>query len=271
MKEKILHTLSLLENCHDCKVILASENGSRAWGYSSSDSDYDVKGVFIRNNIYDYSKLFKNRDVIEYKKDDIDICLWDISKYLTLLERGNAHTYEISYSPHQYISDIDLSAFTKTELKYNLKNVAYHYYGLAYKTFRQHTVNTGETTIKKYLYMIRPLLAVKYILEYEELPLLVLDDLYKKMPEKCLPFVIKDILWNDILKKKLNGTLKNKQKQSYPVLDTFIDNELNQIKEILAGQSVLTNTTDCMTRRNTIEQYFYDRIKHLHQYSPVRQ
>ena len=43
MKDEILAALSQLEVQHGCRFLFAAESGSRAWGFASSDSDYDVR------------------------------------------------------------------------------------------------------------------------------------------------------------------------------------------------------------------------------------
>ena len=64
------------------KIIYCVESGSRAWGFASPDSDYDVRFIYVRNK-EDYLKLNKNRDVIEWRLDDVlDINGWDIQKHL---------------------------------------------------------------------------------------------------------------------------------------------------------------------------------------------
>ena len=45
MKETVLEALARIEREHDVSVLLAVESGSRAWGFASPDSDYDVRFV----------------------------------------------------------------------------------------------------------------------------------------------------------------------------------------------------------------------------------
>jgi hypothetical protein len=42
MKEVILQKLSEIEQSEDVKILYACESGSRAWGFASPDSDFDV-------------------------------------------------------------------------------------------------------------------------------------------------------------------------------------------------------------------------------------
>ncbi len=48
MKQKILERLSEIEAGENVKVVYACESGSRAWGFPSVDSDYDVRFIYVR-------------------------------------------------------------------------------------------------------------------------------------------------------------------------------------------------------------------------------
>ena len=63
-----------IENEYNVKVLLAVESGSRAWGFASPDSDFDVRFIYKRPR-NEYLKLNQPRDVIEIPVDDI----WDVN------------------------------------------------------------------------------------------------------------------------------------------------------------------------------------------------
>ena len=73
MREKIQEQLRRIEEAENIKILLAVESGSRAWGFASPDSDYDVRFIYIRR-MEDYLKLEKVRDVIELPIDGK--CMW---------------------------------------------------------------------------------------------------------------------------------------------------------------------------------------------------
>ncbi len=94
--------LKEIEEKENVKIIYCVESGSRAWGFASPDSDYDVRFIYVRNK-EDYLKLNKNRDVIEWRLDDVlDINGWDIQKALRLLYKSNPTLIEWSMSPMVY-------------------------------------------------------------------------------------------------------------------------------------------------------------------------
>ena len=85
MREKIQEQLRRIEEAENIKILLAVESGSRAWGFASPDSDYDVRFIYIRR-LEDYLRLGAIRDVIELPIDDVlDIKLNAlVGKYVNL-------------------------------------------------------------------------------------------------------------------------------------------------------------------------------------------
>ena len=77
MRETILSKLDEIENRENVKILLAVESGSRAWGFASPDSDYDVRFIYVRPKA-DYLRLEKNKDVIELPiEGELDINGWE--------------------------------------------------------------------------------------------------------------------------------------------------------------------------------------------------
>ena len=102
MKEIIQKKLEEIEKQEHVKIILAVESGSRAWGFESTDSDYDVRFIYVREPEM-YLRLDTIRDVIEWQLDEVfDICGWDIKKALQLLYKSNPTLFEWIHSPIVY-------------------------------------------------------------------------------------------------------------------------------------------------------------------------
>ena len=102
MRKKIKEQLRRIEDAENIKILLAVESGSRAWGFASPDSDYDVRFVYIRS-LEDYLRLDAIRDVIELPIDDVlDINGWDLQKTLRLLHKSNPTLFEWFSSPIVY-------------------------------------------------------------------------------------------------------------------------------------------------------------------------
>lgn len=102
MRKKIQTQLRRIEEEENIKILLAVESGSRAWGFASPDSDYDVRFIYIRR-MEDYLKLEKVQDVIELPMDDVlDMNGWDLQKTLRLLYKSNPTLFEWFSSPIVY-------------------------------------------------------------------------------------------------------------------------------------------------------------------------
>ena len=102
MDNIINEQLSALEQTENIKILMAVESGSRAWGFSSAESDYDVRFIYIRPKEF-YLRLDQTRDVIEKPiSDQLDIIGWDLKKALTLLHGSNPSLYEWFASPIVY-------------------------------------------------------------------------------------------------------------------------------------------------------------------------
>ena len=102
VQEIIPAKLKEIESRENIRVIHCVESGSRAWGFASPDSDYDVRFIYVRPLEY-YLRLDKTRDVIEWQLDDtLDINGWDLQKALRLLHSSNPTLFEWNNSPIIY-------------------------------------------------------------------------------------------------------------------------------------------------------------------------
>ena len=102
MKDLIIKKLTEIEEQEDIRILHAVESGSRAWGFPSPDSDYDVRFIYVRKPEF-YLKLEKTRDVIELPINDmLDINGWDLKKTLQLLYGSNPTLFEWMSSPVVY-------------------------------------------------------------------------------------------------------------------------------------------------------------------------
>ena len=102
MRKIIIDKLKEIEERENIKILHCIESGSRAWGFASPDSDYDVRFIYVRNKDF-YLRLDKTRDVIEWQLDDtLDINGWDLQKALRLLYKSNPTVFEWNASPIVY-------------------------------------------------------------------------------------------------------------------------------------------------------------------------
>lgn len=165
MREKIQEQLRRIEEAENIKILLAVESGSRAWGFASPDSDYDVRFIYIRR-LEDYLRLDAVRDVIELPIDDVlDINGWDLQKTLRLLYKSNPTLFEWFSSPIVYQKTEFADKFRELMMHYfSSKKTLYHYISMAEGNYREYL--QGEIVrAKKYFYVLRPVLACRWILD----------------------------------------------------------------------------------------------------------
>ncbi|HAN77121.1 MAG TPA: hypothetical protein DCQ31_04775 [Bacteroidales bacterium] len=82
MEHKINSYLTEIEVANDIEILLACETGSRAWGFPSPDSDYDVRLIYKHKTDW-YLSLTEPKDSIELMLDDnlIDISGWELRRF----------------------------------------------------------------------------------------------------------------------------------------------------------------------------------------------
>ena len=170
--------LKELERENNIKVLYAAESGSRAWGFASSDSDFDVRFIYVHPTDF-YLKLEKQRDVIEMPIDDTwDVSGWDIQKALRLLHGSNPSLFEWAASPLVYHStDIWEKQIAPVMNEYfQPQKSIHHYLSMAARTAKENL--SGETIkAKKYFYILRTILAAKWVIAYSCPPPMLFEEL----------------------------------------------------------------------------------------------
>ena len=139
MREKIQAQLRRIEVQEKVRILFAAESGSRAWGFASPDSDYDVRFIYIRSQ-QDYLKLKPDRDVIELPLDPVlDINGWDLQKTLRLLYKSNPTLFEWISSPIIYLETAFAGRLRNLAGNYFFpKKAIYHYISMAEGKYREY-------------------------------------------------------------------------------------------------------------------------------------
>jgi predicted nucleotidyltransferase len=160
--------LGKIENAKDIEILYACETGSRAWGFPSPDSDYDVRFLY-KHNLDWYLSLAQRKDSIEIMDGDLDITGWDLRKSLHLLKKSNVPLIERFQSPIVYFGEEKFITAFKELIKayYSPIAVFYHHYSLASK-FREDLSGEKEIKLKSYFYLIRSLLSCNWIVRSNE-------------------------------------------------------------------------------------------------------
>jgi uncharacterized protein len=167
--QDILQRLQKTEQDHDVRIVLAIESGSRAWGFASPNSDFDVRFIYVKQqDRYLSVGLEEQRDVIEYPiVDDIDLNGWDIRKALRLFWKSNPAFVEWIQSPIIYIERGVFARRARDLLPrvYLQEHGFYHYRSMAKTNYCEYLYGNA-VKLKKYFYVLRPLLAVRWIETY---------------------------------------------------------------------------------------------------------
>lgn len=164
MRVQIMESLRAIEARHDVTVLFACESGSRGWGFASPDSDYDVRFIYV-NRLPWYLTVTPRRDVIELPiSGDFDINGWELRKALGLMRESNPTLLEWLRSPIVYREDTRAMPRFRalSEAVFSNARGWHHYTSMAKKNFREH-LQADEVRYKKYLYVLRPLLAARWI------------------------------------------------------------------------------------------------------------
>lgn len=232
VRTEIGRRLANVEQDDSVRLLMAVESGSRAWGFPSPDSDYDVRFVYVRQRDW-YLGLTLGRDVIEHPiVDEIDLNGWDIRKALSLLLKSNAVISEWIESPIRYCTDDPviekLRQFADEVL--DSRALAFHYSNLGKSAADRWLGGDDAVPVKKYFYALRPALVIRCLREHPNMrPPMNLQELIAKCD---LPVGLSDDIAELVQAKqrtneKSNGTCK-------PALDDFIRSELPRASEVPA-------------------------------------
>ncbi len=161
---------------YQIKIIYACESGSRAWGFPSPDSDYDVRFIYV-HPIEWYLRLSEERDVIDLPLEDtpvglLDLGGWDLRKTLRLLSKSNPAIWEWLQSPVCYHITPPFNLRDDSHILdsfYSPITACHHYLSICRNTMDQ-SFDAETIKIKKYFYRVRPLLAALWIERYQTFP-----------------------------------------------------------------------------------------------------
>lgn len=193
-QEIIPAKLREIEAREHVRILHCVESGSRAWGFASPDSDYDVRFVYVRQPEH-YLRLDKTRDVIEWQLDDtLDINGWDLQKTLRLLHRSNPTVFEWNSSPILYKTTPEWAEISAVIDRFFLmKTGLCHYLSMAKKQYQAY-LRGDAVRLKKYFYVLRPVLACRWILERQSPPPMCFAELAQACLDAELVPVVTDLL-----------------------------------------------------------------------------
>lgn len=165
LTQRVRDALARVESEQNVRVLYACESGSRAWGFASQDSDYDVRFLYVHSRDW-YLSVEDGRDVVERPlTNELDVSGWELRKALRLLRKSNPPLLEWLKSPVVYRED---PVFTMEFCGlaagfYSPRRCFAHYLHMAFGNWRDYLAGRDEVSLKKYLYVFRPLLACRWL------------------------------------------------------------------------------------------------------------
>jgi uncharacterized protein len=208
-------------------VLYACESGSRAWGFASPDSDWDVRFIYLHASDW-YLSLIDWKEVIELPiEGNLDINGWDFRKSLKLLLKGNPVLFEWLASPIVYREDQTVMVRYR-ELAQHLfrpRRAFQHYLSMARRNFQD---LQGETVrLKKYLYVLRPILACRWIEQERGQPPMLFESL---LDASQMRRQLRTEVDNLLARKRAGEELAEAPRQ--PAIHRFISTELERLTQV---------------------------------------
>jgi len=228
MLDIIKEKLTELEKDNKIKILYACESGSRAWGFPSPDSDFDVRFIYART-VSDYLNIHEIKDVVDLPVNEIlDIGGWDIKKALKLFLKSNGPLYEWLQSPIIYKDDVGFGDELRGLMPkyFSLRATGNHYLSMAINTVNN-DLKDDEVKIKRYFYALRSALSCKWIIEKQTVPPMEFGKLRLLVDDKGFQSSI-----NELLKVKSVSNEKTLVKHNF-ILDEWLDDTLSNCKELL--------------------------------------
>jgi predicted nucleotidyltransferase len=166
MRELIIERLKELSAERGIKILYACESGSRAWGFPSPDSDYDVRFIYAESLDW-HLTLNDKKDTIDIPiNDELDIGGWEIKKALNLLRKSNTPILEWIQSPIVYSADQNfLSAIQQLSKDFFSPISCMHHYLSMSRKYMEVCLGEDNIKLKRYFYALRTAMAGKWIRE----------------------------------------------------------------------------------------------------------
>jgi uncharacterized protein len=246
VEERIMEELKRIEQEFEVKICYAVEAGSRAWGTSSKDSDYDIRFIYVHKKDW-YLSIDQKRDVIEQPiNEQLDLNGWDLRKALQLFKKSNPSLLEWLHSDVVYYQAFSLLERMKELEKeiFQPRASLFHYLNMAKGNYRN-CPQTEPINSKRFLNIIRPILAGMWIKRYNNFPP---NDLHRLIEELIREKEVKREI-HTLIKKKINQDDPDYE-FNFPIIYDFIEKEINHLEDY--AKKLRGPTTDYTTELNEL-------------------
>ena len=250
MNTNILDMLRKIESDNNIEIIFACDIGSRALGYSTENSDYDIRFIYIQHS-KKYLTIDKNKfdDTIKVSKDNLDFLGYDIKKALNFCLTSNTGLWNMVYSS-SIILETSLGNDIKNIAKkfFNKKTLIKQYTANAYSRYTKDILNKDTVKIKIYaLILVKLALAIAISRDdYNKATIL------KANIANCFSVYPKDVsnVLESLIKIRLRG---NEYTQRIELIDNYIKYYIEILDKI--EKTLNSNITN-----NNLDEYFYNLI-----------
>ena len=233
MLPEINTLLSRIETTHGVRIVYAVESGSRAWGFASPDSDYDIRFIFIRP-AESYVSVQEGLESIDLPLEgELDAGGWDIRKAARLLGKSNGALVEWLHSPIVYRDENGFRERWQAMARgiFSPRASSDHYRGLA-KQMVLGKLRSETVRAKDYLYALRAVLAAKWIAETHAIPPVPFADLFATAPPTVQSLI------PELLEHKAR-TAESERMERLPELDAFLHEFLESVTTLPQGSGDL--------------------------------
>jgi uncharacterized protein len=245
MIPKILAELRGIEKEYGVEILYAVQAGSRAWGFSSPESDYDIRFIY-RHSLEWYLSLEENKDVIEKQSSSsIELRGWDLKKALKLFKKSNPSMLEWLHTEEKFIAD---SYFCEKILPLQSKVFSpsacyYHYLSMSKSNYHKWH-NKEVESVKLTLHLLRGILACRWIRSKKTFPPIRFENLlFHTINDSAVKEGI-----NSILELKKSGAAEWDGNLEHLV--SFIEKEMTN----------LTNSKPCFQEEGRADKKVLDEV-----------
>lgn len=241
VRREILQRLYRIEREENVTILYACESGSRAWGFASADSDWDVRFIYAKPlDWYLSIETGRRRDVIERPvEDDLDINGWDVRKALGLFRKSNPPLLEWLGSPIVYKAHNGFVSRLRRLIPtyYSFNACRYHYLSMAKGNYREY-LQGEQVRLKKYLYVLRPLLAVNWMEQGRGRAPVEFSRLLECTQDETVKAHVADLVGRKVAGSELGEGTR------IDALNQYIERELERLEELPVPANEKVRTPD---------------------------
>lgn len=254
MRTQIIDRLKSIEQAEKIKILVAVESGSRAWGFASKDSDWDVRFLYVRPLEW-YMSIDDRRDTLDYPASgQLDFSGWDLRKALRLLRKSNPPLLEWLRSPIVYLEQSSAAQGMRdlSEHYFNPRSCIHHYLHMADGNFREY-LRGDFVKVKKYFYVLRPVLACQWIMRTNTMAPMEFERLLAtQVEDSALRAAI-----DQLIARKRNGEELDMEPTIRPIND-FLDERIAFFEDY-----VKKNVEYCTPDTEKLDLLFRDTLKEV--------